>query len=113
MRTAGTRALALSAYRKHLEVHRNFDHYTGAVTLHGLARLATAAPDEQLIQETRSKFLPHVRGERKFPCNFPNYQCGGNGTAWLLWKGMLPEAAEIGCCATRCLVKMRCWLRSG
>ncbi len=94
MKSAITRDLALAAFRKHLAIHKNFDHYTGIVTLHGLARLATETGDAGLIAETRRQFLPYVRGERPFKVNFPNYLCGGNGTAYFFWKGHLPEASD-------------------
>ncbi len=94
MKTASTLPLALSAFHKHLEVHKNFDHYAGIVSLHGLARLASETGDEKLIAEARKQFDPYVKGERDFYVNFPNYLCGGNGTAWMLYRGLLPEAEK-------------------
>jgi unsaturated rhamnogalacturonyl hydrolase len=94
MQSAVTRDLAIAAYRKHLAVHGGFDHYTGIVTLHGLARLAAETNDDTLIAEARQQFMPYVRGERTWKANFPNYYCGGNGAAYLLWKGHLPEAEQ-------------------
>jgi unsaturated rhamnogalacturonyl hydrolase len=84
--------LAWRAARKHLEVHGSYDHYTGIVTLHGLARLAAASGSPAVVEEVRSAFLPYARGERTFKANFPNYFCGGNGAAYFFWKGHLPEA---------------------
>jgi len=92
MQTAITKKLAIDAFNKHLGVYRHFDHYTGIVTLHGLARLAAEANDPALIETARAQLLPYVRGERSFDVNFPNYLCGGNGSAYLLWRGHLPEA---------------------
>jgi unsaturated rhamnogalacturonyl hydrolase len=91
MKTAVPKELALRAAHKHLQVHGSYDHYTGVVTLHGLARLAAASGDAGLIQETREAFGPYVRGERTFWANFPNYFCGGNGAAYFFWAGHLPE----------------------
>lgn len=92
MKTAITKQLALDAFHKHLEVHKSFDHYTGIVTLHGLARLAAEERDAALIGEIRTHLMPYVRGERLWKANFPNYYCGGNASAYLLWRGHLPEA---------------------
>lgn len=92
MKSAITKQLALDAFAKHLEVHRSFDHYTGIVSLHGLARLAAEDGDPALIQRIRTELMPYVRGERTWKANFPNYYCGGNATAYLLWRGHLPEA---------------------
>lgn len=91
MIAANPKDLALRAARKHLEVHGCYSHYTGIVTLHGLTRLA-AAGDAGLLDHTRAALLPYVRGERIFQANFPNYCCGGNGSAYLFWQGHLPEA---------------------
>lgn len=94
MKTADTLSLATRAFHKHLAVHGDLNHYTGILSLHGLARLATQTEDKALLTEARKQLLPYVKGEHKFPCNFPNYQCGGNGTAWMFHKGQLPEASE-------------------
>jgi unsaturated rhamnogalacturonyl hydrolase len=95
MKNANTRVLALRAVHKHLEVIGSFDRYTGIVTLHGLARLATITGDPSVIEEARRQFMPFALGERRFPCNFPNYLCGGNGAAYMLWKGHLPEVESL------------------
>jgi len=82
----------LAAARKHYSITQSFEHYPGIVTLHGLARMGTAGGDAECLAEARKFLLPFARGERQFPCNFPNYQCGGNASAWLLMQGELPEA---------------------
>ncbi|MBC2603361.1 glycoside hydrolase family 88/105 protein [Puniceicoccus vermicola] len=86
--------LAQAAFRKHKAVQGSYDVYPGIVSMHGMARLATETQDENLLEEIRSEIMPYVRGERSFPANFPNYLCGGNGAAWLLWRGKLPEVEE-------------------
>ncbi|MCC5844606.1 MAG: glycoside hydrolase family 88 protein [Verrucomicrobia bacterium] len=83
---------ARSAFRKHRAVHGHYSHYTGILSLHGFARLAARTGDPALLEEIRQQLMPYVNGERDFPCNFPNYRCGGNATAWLLYSGQLPEA---------------------
>jgi len=94
MKSASSLPLAHAAFRKHLQVRQNLDEYPGIVSLHGLARLATQTKDEKLLAEARSELLPYVKGERKVFANFPNYLCGGNATAWMYYKGHLPEASE-------------------
>ncbi len=94
MLSANTLDLAHAAFRKHKAVHGSYDSYRGIVTLHGMARLASETGDTQLLEEARTELMPYVRGERKFKSNFPNYFCGGNATAWLFYKGHLPEAKE-------------------
>jgi unsaturated rhamnogalacturonyl hydrolase len=104
MKTASPRSLAIAAFRKHREVFSNYDHYAGIVSLHGMARLAGESGDGALIDEIRGQVLPFVRGERQFAVNFPNYLCGGNAAAYLLWKGLLPEAeAAVRCYAQQIL----------
>ena len=68
--------------------------YTGVLLLHGMARLALIQQDEAYLSHVRELLMPFARGERLFACNFPNYQCGGNATAYLLYEGRLPEAAD-------------------
>ncbi len=93
MRTAHTLDLALNAARKHLAVCGSFAGYPGIVTLYGAARL-TGLDDPAILAQAREWLLPFVRGEVTFKANFPNYFCGGAGTAYLLWRGHLPEARE-------------------
>lgn len=94
MKTANTWDLAWAGARRHLEIFNHYDHYTGIVTLHGMARLATASGDAGRIEQARQAFMPFARGEREFWVSFFNYFCGGNGAAYFLWKGHLPEVRE-------------------
>ena len=91
LKASRTLPLALAASRKHLTVHGSLGHYTGIVTLHGLARLAVGTKDREIREEVLGLLGPFVRGEMEFPCNYPNYLCGGNAAAYLLWHGLLPE----------------------
>lgn len=93
MHTADTLELALKAARKHLAVRGDFGAYPGIVTLYGIARLA-ALGDPSLVAQAREWLMPFVRGEMSFRHNFPNYLCGGAASAYLLWRGHLPEARE-------------------
>lgn len=90
-------SIALRAFDKHVETHP-LGHYTGIVTLHGLARLGLALKErdgnDAVLRKAHAHFGPFVRGEETFRCNFPNYRAGGNGAAFLWWRGELPEADE-------------------
>lgn len=94
MRNAFTAELAVGAFKKHREVHGDYDGYTGIVSLHGFARLATESGSASLLNEAKSQLAPYVAGERKFHANFPNYLCGGNATAWMHFRGEMPEAEQ-------------------
>ncbi|RMD82487.1 MAG: glucuronyl hydrolase, partial [Lentisphaerae bacterium] len=73
----------------------NLEHYTGILFLHGCCRYAVECDHELLTKDLMERLSPFVREVKAFPCNFLNYRCGGNATAWLLLKGKLPEAAPI------------------
>lgn len=77
----------------------NFADYTGILTLNALARLAIATDEptsrQRLINEARANYQPFLDGRAEFRmCNFQNYRCGGNGSAYLWWKGELPAANQ-------------------
>ena len=79
-----TKQIAQQAFLRHEALHSLTD-YRGILSLHAYARLALISGDAEL--------LPFVRGERTCRgSNFSNYTCGGNGTAFLLYRGKLPEA---------------------
>lgn len=69
-------------------------HYTGILFLHAMARHALRGGQPDLAQ-VKDFLKPFVAGELEFKCNFPNYRCGGNATAYLLHEGHYPEAADI------------------
>ncbi len=99
MRTVATESepcvrIAERAFERHAALYP-LTHYTGILSLHGLARLARITGRADLRERARTRLLPFVQGEHgEFPCNFPNYRCGGNAAAYLLMEGDLPEAAE-------------------
>lgn len=96
MQSTPTKALVLALIEKHIEIYGSLDKYRGVVSLHSLARLAVVErekPNE--LEKLRSYFMPYIPGEARFDCNFPNYYCGGLGTSYMLWQGLLPEAESI------------------
>ena len=85
------RDIGLRCYER-AEMTQNFRHYTGILTMHAAARFAVQTGDEQLLDRVRERLRPFVSGKNDFKGNFTNYNCGGNGAAWLLMRGELPEA---------------------
>jgi unsaturated rhamnogalacturonyl hydrolase len=87
--------LALNAFARHAAAH-TLRHYTGIVSLHGLARLGLTQKetrgDEAVLDHARRMFAPFLTGRLRFETNFPNYLVGGNGAAFLWWKDELPGA---------------------
>ncbi len=96
MNKADSLILSEKLFDKHLSLYPTMAHYPGIVTLHALSRIAILSGDERLLKKAKDQLVPFVSGERgDFPCNFPNYRCGGIGTAFLLWKGLYPEAEDV------------------
>lgn len=85
--------ISRQAFRRHVELH-SLHHYTGVLSMQGMAHWAVDTSEPAIVALCREHLLPLVRGEVSYRCNFPNYLCGGNGTALLCWKGHLPEARE-------------------
>jgi len=86
-------AVALSAFRRHQAVS-DLGHYTGILSFQGFCRIAHQQQDAALLDEARAIGRRFMDREivLKF-CNYENYRCGGNGTAYLLREGHFPEAA--------------------
>jgi unsaturated rhamnogalacturonyl hydrolase len=84
--------LAEALFDRHATLRPELDHYPGIVSLHGLTRLAVLTGDPRLREKSLAALAPFVEGRRQFACNFPNYHCGGIGSAYLLWQGWLPDA---------------------
>jgi unsaturated rhamnogalacturonyl hydrolase len=86
--------VAYQSFTKHRALHP-LNHYTGILSLHGLARLAWLRGEKPFIDEVRIELLPFINevyDKGSFHANFTNYYCGGNATAFLYWKTQLPEA---------------------
>lgn len=97
MNKADSLILSEKLFDKHLSLYPTMAHYPGIVTMHSLARIAVLSGDERLLKKAKDQLAPFVSGERgDFPCNFPNYRCGGIGTAFLLFSGLaLGEDAYV------------------
>lgn len=85
--------LAWRVFHRHRALHP-LAHYTGILSLQGLARLALATGDADTMSLVRAELMPFVLGHVPPFGNFAVYAVGGNGTALLHRTGHLPEAAE-------------------
>lgn len=91
MDSISTFTIAERAFSKHAATH-SLAHYTGILSLHAYSRLALISQNPAVLDKIRRNLLPFVRRMHEFKANFTNYFCGGNGTAFLFWQGVLPEA---------------------
>jgi len=94
--------VALRAWKCHIRNH-NLAHYSGVLSMHGLARLGKMQGATEIIDEVKRRLDPFWRGNIEKACGVfgPNvYRWGGNATAFLVLRGMLPEAKDtlINCC---------------
>lgn len=74
--------------------YQRVENYFGLLAYYGLAQSAAAAKDEGLLEKCRS-YLAQYPDHFPHPhYNFESYRAGGNGKAWLFFKGLMPEAKE-------------------
>lgn len=78
---------------KGLKEHR-LEHYCGVLLMQGMAELAVASGDADDLRAAREALLPYATGKSTIGGNFVSYRCGGNGAAFLLMHGHLPEGRE-------------------
>ena len=67
------------------------EHYCGVLLMQGMAELAVASGNADDLQAARKVLLPFATGRSTMGGNFVSYRCGGNGSAFLLMHGHLPE----------------------
>jgi len=88
--------VALSAWKRHVATH-GLSHYAGIVSLHALARLAKISGSPEILEELKAHIRPFWQGEVKKAAGIYGenvYRWGGNATAFMVLRGMLPEALE-------------------
>jgi unsaturated rhamnogalacturonyl hydrolase len=88
--------VALSAWKKHLECH-SFDNYPGVLSMQGFAKLGEIMDSREVIEELKTAIEPFWQG--KIPkaggaFGHTLYRWGGSAAAYMVLKGMLPEAYE-------------------
>lgn len=92
MISISTKSLAFQAFDTYQNLH-SLKHYAGILLLYGESRLAYSTHGQNpRLTTLKQQLLPWVNGEIEFPCNYLNYQCGGMASAWLLYRGVFPEA---------------------
>lgn len=85
--------LSAKLFEKYESVHRVF-HYYGLLALYALAQTADEAGDGALMKKCTDMLglYPDNFDHPKY--NFDNYQVGGTGKAWLVFKGMWDSEKE-------------------
>lgn len=76
----------------------DFRSYTSILSMHGIARLWKVSGDADLLSDVKSRLQPFISGEVLDIYGHYGrtvYRYGGNASAYLYYKGYLPEAAEI------------------
>jgi len=78
---------------KGLQEH-SLKHYCGVLLMQGMAELALATDDAVDLKTARDALLPFATGKDTMGGNFVSYRCGGNGAAYFLLNGCLPEGRQ-------------------
>ena len=72
--------------------HEKVNAYYGLLAYYALAQTAIAEENEELLKKC-TDYLALYPDQFEHPYyNFESYRVGGNGKAWLLMKGYMPEA---------------------
>jgi unsaturated rhamnogalacturonyl hydrolase len=86
--------VALAAWKRHIACH-GLDHYAGIVSLQGMARLAKIMDSEEILDEIKTHIAPFWQGEIEQAIGIFGetvYRWGGNASAFMVLRNMLPEA---------------------
>ena len=92
--------VAKKAWEKHLECHPMDKSYACTLSMHAIARYAVENQDQAILDRVKSELKPFIEdkianvGGAYGPTV---YRVGGNASAYLLYKGVMPEAREILC----------------
>ena len=68
------------------------DNYFGLLAYYGLAQAAVASENEIYLKKCKEYLAQYPEHFPHPYYNFESYRVGGNGKAWLLMKGYMPEA---------------------
>lgn len=88
--------VALAAWERHVSCH-SLDHYAGIVSLHGMARLAKIMDSKEILDELKTHIALFWQGKIEKAGGVygePVYRWGGNASAFMVLRGMLPEAYD-------------------
>lgn len=89
--------IALMAWKRHLVCH-SLNNYSGILTMHAVGRLAKITGSPELLDELKEHINPFWQEKIEKVVGVygdTNYRCGGNATAFLVSRGMLPEASDV------------------
>ncbi len=90
------RNVALLVWKRYLR-QAKFNHYGDILALTGAARLSKIIASPELAEEVRVLLRPFLEGRvAKVSGAYDEaiYRAGGNASAWMLVRGLLPEARE-------------------
>lgn len=88
--------VALAAWKRHIAC-RSLEHYAGILSLHGMARLVKIMNSKEILDELKNHIAPFWQGKVKEAVGVYGervYRWGGNATAFMLVRDMLPEAYD-------------------
>lgn len=89
-------AIARKIWELHKKTFRSH-HYSDILAMHAMARLGKIDDDMELIGEIRQKLTPFVQWEIPDVIGAYGktvYRFGGNATAFMVERGLMPEAKE-------------------
>jgi unsaturated rhamnogalacturonyl hydrolase len=103
--------VALTVWKQHLASH-GLDHYAGILSLHAFARFAKIMKSEKMIDEVKNHLKSFWQGkvEKAYGMYGDNiYRWGGNATAFMLVRELLPEAydATVSAAENLCTLQSR------
>ena len=87
---------ALTVWEQH-KASSGLDHYAGIVSLQALARLGKIMKSEEILQEAKKALEPFWQGKIPKAGGIYGdriYRWGGNATAFMVLRGMMPEAYD-------------------
>lgn len=88
-----TLQIAERLFKRYEETHRVY-HYYGLLALYALAQTADQAGDEKMLKKCKNMLALYPDKVEHPHYNFINYKVGGNGKAFLVYKGLFDEEKE-------------------
>ena len=95
MKTVNVIELTGKLLERYEAQHETVDSYYGLLAYWGLAQAAVASKNEALLQKCREYLSQYPEHFPHPHYNFEVYRAGGNGKAWLFFKGMAPEWENV------------------
>lgn len=86
--------LAGKLLKRYETQHESVRHYYGLLAYYGLAQAAVAGDNREYLQKCKEYLAQYPDHFEHPPYNFESYRVGGNGKAWLCFKGAAPEWEE-------------------